>query len=30
MPSEHTEAVLQGLGMSAAEIARLREKGVVE
>jgi len=30
MPSEHTEAVLQGLGMSAAEIAKLREKGVVE
>ncbi|MBI2161467.1 MAG: CoA transferase [Candidatus Rokubacteria bacterium] len=30
MPSEHTEQVLQGLGMSAAEIAKLREKGVVE
>ena len=30
MPSEHTDAVLQGLGMSAAEIAKLREKGVVE
>ncbi len=30
MPNEHTEAVLQGLGMSAAEIAKLREKGVVE
>ncbi|MEK7700887.1 MAG: CaiB/BaiF CoA-transferase family protein [candidate division NC10 bacterium] len=30
MPSEHTEEVLQGLGMPAAEIARLREKGVIE
>ncbi len=30
LPSEHTEEVLRGLGMSAAEIAKLREKGIVE
>jgi len=30
MPNEHTEAVLAGLGLPAAEIAKLREKGIVE
>ena len=30
MPNEHTEAVLTGLGLPAAEIAKLREKGIVE
>jgi len=30
LPSEHTEHVLGELGMSAAEVAKLREKGVIE
>ena len=30
MPNEHTEAVLGELGLPAAEIAKLREKGIVE
>src|SRR3989442_3637157 len=30
MPSEHTEDVLKDLGMTAAEIAELRRKGIVE
>src|SRR5881296_2936592 len=30
LPSEHTENVLKDLGLSAADIGRLREKGVIE
>jgi alpha-methylacyl-CoA racemase len=30
LPSEHTEHVLKDLGLSAADIGRLREKGVIE
>jgi alpha-methylacyl-CoA racemase len=30
LPSEHTEAVLKDLGLGAADIGRLREKGVIE
>ena len=30
MPSEHTEHVLKDLGLSAAEIADLKRKGIVE
>jgi crotonobetainyl-CoA:carnitine CoA-transferase CaiB-like acyl-CoA transferase len=30
LANEHTDAVLQGLGMEAAEIAKLREKGIIE
>jgi crotonobetainyl-CoA:carnitine CoA-transferase CaiB-like acyl-CoA transferase len=30
MPNEHTEDVLKDLGMTAAEIADLRRKGIVE
>jgi crotonobetainyl-CoA:carnitine CoA-transferase CaiB-like acyl-CoA transferase len=30
LPSEHTEGVLKDLGLGAAEIGRLREKGVIE
>ena len=30
LPSEHTENVLKDLGLSAADIGRLRGKGVIE
>jgi crotonobetainyl-CoA:carnitine CoA-transferase CaiB-like acyl-CoA transferase len=30
MPNEHTENVLKDLGMSSADIAELKRKGVVE
>ena len=30
LPSEHTEHVLKDLGLSAADIGRLREKGIIE
>jgi crotonobetainyl-CoA:carnitine CoA-transferase CaiB-like acyl-CoA transferase len=30
LPGEHTDQVLQGLGLAAGDIAALRAKGVVE
>jgi crotonobetainyl-CoA:carnitine CoA-transferase CaiB-like acyl-CoA transferase len=30
LPGEHTESVLKDLGLGARDIARLREKGVIE
>ena len=30
LPSEHTEDVLKDLGLSAADIGRLRDTGVIE
>ena len=30
LPSEHTENVLKDLGMTAADIAELKRKGIVE